>query len=238
MTETPKPNPFTDVNPYRAGTIPDLSIRRPGGVTAICIVAVVMGVLGLFSGTIKGVNVLFGAEMQQVFGSMGAVTQEQATIQQEMNAAVAEEMSRFAIANSILCVSQLAFCGALIYSGLKTLKLKAAGRKLLLAVFACLLVYEIGQLITTVIQQLAMSPIMELYMPRIMKGTSGNNAGAEKFGQAIARMSIIFGIVIQCVWTLIKFIFYAVAIVHLRKAKVISLFDPSPTVVLSKPEPT
>jgi len=203
--------------------MPDLTARRPGGVTAICIVAVVLGVLGLFSGTIKGVNVLFGAEMQQVFGSMGAVTQEQAKIQQEMNAAVAEEMKRFVVANSLLCVSQLALCGALIYSGLKSLKLKAAGRKLLVAVLVCLLVYEIGQLIAVVLQQMSMSPIMELYMPRIMKGSSGNNAGAEKFGQAIARMSIIVGIVMQCVWALIKFIFYTVAIVYLRKAKVIAV---------------
>jgi hypothetical protein len=237
VTETPKPNPFTDLNPYRAGALPDLTARRPGGVTAICIVAVVLGVLGLFSGTIKGVNVLFGAAMQQAIGSIGAVNQSQAKVQQEMNAAVADAMESFAVANSILCISQLVLCGALVYSGLKTLKLKAAGRKLLVAILVCLLVFEIGQLITVVLQQMSMSPIMELYMPRMMQAPSGNNAGAERFGQAIARMSIIMGIVFQCVWALIKFIFFVIAIRYLCQAKVIALFDPSPAPVLSKPEP-
>ena len=59
----------------------------------------------------KGVNVLFGAEMQRVFGSMGAVTPEQAKVQQEMQAAVADEMKRFAVANTILCVANSCFAG-------------------------------------------------------------------------------------------------------------------------------
>lgn len=238
MTDTPQPNPFTDVTPYRPSELPDIATRRPGGLTAICIIAVVLGVIGLFSGALKGVNALFGAEMQQAFGSMGAATPEQAQAQKEMQAAIAGEMERFAVANGILSVCQLVLCGVLVYSGLKTLGLKAAGRKLLLAACLCLLVYEVGQLIVFVFQQLSMSPIMELYMPRMMQDPSGNNAGAEKFGQIIARMSIIVGVIMQCVWTLIKFVFYAVAVRHLRKTSVIALFDPSPTPTLNAPETT
>lgn len=236
MTDAPKPNPFTDVNPYRPGEMPELASRRPGGLTAICIVAIVLGVLGLFSGTMKGVNALFGAQMQQAFGGMGAATPEQAKAQQEMQAALADEMRRFALANGILAVAQVALCGGLIYSAVKTLGIKAAGRKLLLALCACLLLYEVCQLATVVIQQLSLSPIMELYMPRMMKDPSGKTAGAEKFGQAIARMSIIVGVVMQCVWTLIKFVFFAVAIRYLRKAKIISLFDSSAAPALLMPE--
>jgi hypothetical protein len=238
VTDTPKPNPFTDVDPYRPVGLSDLATRRSGGLTAICIIVVVLGVLGIFSGVVKGVNVLFGAQMQQVFGSMGAVTGDQAKVQAEMQAAIAAEMKRFAIANGILCVAQLAVCGALVYSGLKTLGLKATGRRLLIAVCLCMLVYEFGQLVTAVLQQLSMSPIMELYMPRIMKDPSGNNAGAEKFGQVIARMSIIVGVVFQCVWTLIKFVVYTIAIWYLRKPQVIALFEPIAKSEPLKPEPT
>ena len=238
MTDTPQSNPFTDVSPYRPPNLPELASRRPGGLTAICIIAVVLGVLGLFSGTLKGVNALFGAQMQQAFGSMGAGTPEQAKAQQEMNAALAAEMKRFAVANGILAVAQLVLCGGLVYSGLKTLGLKAARRKLLIAICACMLVYETGQLITFVFQQLSMSPIMELYMPRMMQTPNGDNESAEKFGQVVARMSIIAGVVMQCFWTLIKFVFYAVAIHYLRKAKVAALFDSNPKSVLLKPEPT
>ena len=238
MTDTSKPNPFTDVNPYRPAGLPDLAARRSGGLTAICIIVVVLGVLGLFSGLLKGVNVLFGAQMQQAVGSMGAVTGDQAKVQAEMQAAIAAEMSRFVIANSILCLAQLVLSGALVYSGLKTLGLKANGRKLLLAVCMCLLVYEICQLAMAVIAQLSMSPIMELYMPRLMRTPSGNNAGAEKFGQIMARMSTIVGVVFQCVWTLIKLVVYTIAVWYLRKPTVIALFEPISTPALQKPEPT
>jgi hypothetical protein len=228
VTDTPQPNPFTDVNPYRPVGLPDLAARRSGGLTAICIIVVVLGVLGFFSGVLKGVNVVFGAQMQQAFGSMGAGTGDQARVQAEMQAAIAVEMKRFVVANSILSVAQLALCGTLVYSGLQTLGLKALGRKLLLAVCACLLVFEIVQLVVAVLQQLSMGPIMELYMPRMMQSPDGNNAGAEKFGQIIARMSIIGGVVMQCVWTLLKFVVYAVAIWYLRMPKVSTLFEPMP----------
>lgn len=238
MTDTPQPNPFTDVSPYRPTDLPEIAARRPGGLTAICIIAVVLGVLGLFSGVIKGANVLFGGQMQQAFGSMGAVTPEQAQAQQEMNAAIAAEMARFAIANTILCSAQIMLCGALVYSGLRTLGLQAAGRKLFLAVCVCLLFYEVGQLVTMVIQQLSLSPIMELYMPRMMQTPNGNNEGAEKFGQIIARMSIIVGVVMQCAWTLVKFVFYGFAIRYLLKVETKALFASHPKPDLLKPEPT
>ena len=46
---------------------------------------------------------------------------------------------------------QLVLCGALVYAGLKTLKLKAAVRhSFFYAILVCLLLYEIGQLITVV----------------------------------------------------------------------------------------
>ena len=155
-----------------------------------------------------------------------------------MQAAIAAELKRFVIVNGILAVCQVMLCGLLVYSGLKTLGLKAIGRKLLLATCLCLLAYETGQLIVFVIQQLRMSPIMELYMPRMMQDPSGNNAGAEQFGQIIARMSIIVGVVMQCVWTLIKFTFYAIAIRYLRKAPVVTLFDPIPPPAPSSSETT
>lgn len=192
----------------------------------------------MLSGAAKGVNVLFGAQMQQAFGSMGAMSPEQAKVQQEMQAAIAEEVLRFRLANAVMCIAQLVLCGALVYSGLNTLALKDAGRRLFLAVCLCLIFYEIGWLVVFMFQQLNLSPIMELYMPQLMKDPSGKNVGAEQFGQVMARMTVIFGVVVQCVWTLIKFAFFAVSITYLRKAKIIALFDPSPAPDLPKPEPT
>ncbi|MEX0819447.1 MAG: hypothetical protein WD070_07630 [Pirellulaceae bacterium] len=236
MTDTPQPNPFTDVNPSHPAQLPNLAVRRPGALTAICIIAIVLGVLGILSGTAKGVNVLFGAEMQQAFGAFGAANNAQQQVQQEMNDALAAEMNRFRLVNAITCVAQLGLCIALVYSGIKTLGLKDAARRLMLGICIALLVYEIGQFVVFMLQQLSIAPIMEVYMPRLMKGPNGEDIGGAKFGQIIARMSIIVGVVTQCVWTLIKLVFYAIAIRTLRKDKIIAYFDPPPTPNLLKPE--
>lgn len=239
MTDTPQPNPFTDVNPYTPANLPELAgAPRPGGLTAICIIAIVLGVLGTLSGAAKGFNVLFGAQMQQAFGSMGGVTEEQKQAQQDMNSALVAEMARYRLANGILCIAQLALCIALLVSALKTLKLKAAGRQLFFYVCCFLLVYEIGQFVVFVFQQLSIAPIMELYMPQMMKGPDGEDIAGGAFGKVIARMSIIVGVVTQCAWTLMKLVFYSIAIRYLLKSKVITLFDDHAGATATMPEAT
>ncbi len=237
MTDTPQPNPFTDVNPYTPATMPELgAARRPGGLTAICIIAIVLGVLGTLSSVAKGFNVLFGAQMQQAFGSMGGVTAEQKQVQQDMNNALAAEMTRYRLANGILCITQLGLCVALLVSALKTLKLKASGRQLFFYICCFLLVYEIGQFVVFVFQQLSIAPIMELYMPQMMKGPDGKEIGGGGVGKVMARMAIIAGVVTQCAWTLMKLVFYSIAIRYLLKGKVIALFDDQPGTAPTMPE--
>lgn len=230
MTETPQPNPFTEVNPYTPSPTAILAGQRPGGLTAICIIAIVLGLLGSLSGIVKGANAAFGAQMQQAFGSIGAGAGngDMQKAQQEMNNALAAEMLRFRLVNGVLCVAQLALCIALVYSGVKTLGLNVSGRRLLLWICCLLLFYEACQLAVFVYQQLSIAPIMELYMPRMMKGPNGEDIGGENFGKIIARMSIIVGMISQCIWTVIKFGFYGFAIYYLRKAKVVELFSAKP----------
>ncbi len=227
MTETPKPNPFTDVNPYTPSPTAMLAARRPNGLTAICIIAIVLGVLGTLSGFGKGINVAFGAQMQQAFGSLGAGAgnSDMQKAQQEMNNALAEEMVRFRLANGILCITQTVLCVGLAYAAIKTLGFNANSRKLLLWLCCFLLVYEVGQFVVFAYQQLSMAPIMEEYMPRMMKGPNGEDVGGEDFGKIIARVSVIVGMISQSFWTLLKFAFYGVAVYYLRKSNVIALFD-------------
>ena len=78
-----KPNPFSEAAPYRPTMIPDVAVRRPGGLTAIAIVAVVIGVLGLLSGGMKVFNLAFGAQMQAAFSGFGATNDEMRTTNDE-----------------------------------------------------------------------------------------------------------------------------------------------------------
>ena len=47
--------------------MPEPVVKRPGGLTAIAVIAVVIGVLGLLSSGTKFFNLAFGAQMQAMF---------------------------------------------------------------------------------------------------------------------------------------------------------------------------
>jgi hypothetical protein len=220
-----KPNPFSETKPYQPTAIPDFGARRPGGLTAIAIVAVVIGVLGLLSGLMKAVNLAFGAQMQAAFAGFGAPNEEARIAQEEFQSAIMDETARFFIPSTILAVAQLALSVALIYAGIKALQLDPLGRKVLVIAFSLLVVYEVAHLVTFVLLQMGMMPIMQLYMTRIMRASAGPNGGnAEQFGTVFAKFSIIAGIAMQCGWTLVKLLFYSFSIRYLRKSQIVQLF--------------
>ena len=219
-----KPNPFSEANPYRTGVVPEVAAQRPGWLTAIAIVVVVIGVLGLLACGTKFLNLAFGRQMQQMFAGIGAPNEQMRKAQEEMNAAIMGVADRFFVPNVILATSQFFLSIALIFGGIKSLKLDALGRKVLLIALALLLFYEIGNLVTQILTQLGMMPIMQLYMPRMMTVPGQENAGAQRFGTAIAKFSMVAGIVMQSGWTLVKMVFYGFAIYFLRKPNVVSLF--------------
>jgi len=99
----------------------------------------------------------------------------------------------------------------------------------LTSVFAFAVAYEIVGSIVHVMQQLEMIPVMAEYMPRIMDASAPGQGGAggAEVGQAIAMVSIVLGIAMFAGMAIVKPIFYIVGFVHLRKSRVVQLFQES-----------
>lgn len=91
---------------------------------------------------------------------------------------------------------------------------------MLTSVFAFAVAYEIVGSIVHVMQQLEMIPVMAEYMPRIMDASAPGQGGAggAEVGQAIAMFAGM---------AIVKPIFYIVGFVHLRKSRVVQLFQES-----------
>lgn len=218
------PNPYGDAQGAAAYRLPP---TRPGGLTAICVIAIVLGVMGCGSSVLKGVNAFAGKYFQDMVSSMGGQpNNEMAKAQQEMNEAIWEVNNRYTIPTLVLAAAQFFVGIAIVVGGIRTLGLKAAGRKLLLMACCFILLYEIAQFIMMLFQTMQMMPIMEVHMSRMMEATPGNNPSAQEFGKTMAKFSLIGGMIFQGGWLLIKFVFFGIAIWYLGRPRIVELCQP------------
>jgi hypothetical protein len=216
------PNPFGDRQFATATVFP---ATRPGGLTAICVIAIVLGVMGFMSSGMKGVNLVFGKQFQKlVAGVSGTPNKEMAEAQEELNEAMWELSDRFLIPNILLASTQFALAIALTFGGLKAMKLQAIGRKVLVVAFSFVVVFEIAQLGLFAMIQIQMMPLMDIHMSRVLEAAPGNNPGSEKFAQSIAKYSLIAGFIMQGGWMLVKLVFLGIAIWYLRTQRIRFLF--------------
>lgn len=216
------PNPFGD---SQASAAMGLAPRRPGGLTAICVVAIVLGVMGLISSSWKGVNLVAGRAIQAAITSMAPQPDpKMAKAQQEMNDAIWEETEKFIIPSIVLTTAQFGICFALVFGGIKSLGLTGLGRQVL--VWACCLIvlFEIGQFVTFVFMQIRMVPVMEVHMSKIFEGTPNAPPGGDELFGTMMKFGVIVGLIFQGGWALIKVVFFGVAVWYLRSHRIVGLF--------------
>ncbi len=242
MNDSPPPNgpsqpyasPFgmTPVNPYAAAAMPGAR-QRPGGLTAICVLAIVLGALGLMTGCFGLLSQAFNQQIQTgLAGIQAGDNKELGEIQNEMNAKVLTASAKYAWLNKLLAVVQFAVAGSLLAGGIMSLKLRPLGRKLLLSAFVAAIVFEGARLYPTMAVQREMAPIMAEYMPRMMKAQAppgGQPPGMHEAMSGIMSAAMIVGMVISVGMVAVKAVFYVIGIVYLRKPSVAQLFKP-PTI--------
>jgi len=217
------PNPFGEPQPATATAYP---ATRPGGLTAICVIAIVLGTMGFMSSGLKGVNLVFGRQLQQLVSSVGGMpNKKMKEAQDKLNEAIWEVNDRFLIPTILLTAAQFTLAMALIFGGLKALRLQAVGRKVLVMACSFVVVFEIAQMGMFAMMQIQMMPIMEVHMSRVMEAAPGNNPAGQKFGQSIARFSLIAGFIMQGGWMLVKLFFLGFSIWYLRTQRTRALFQ-------------
>jgi len=228
----PGASPFgmTPVTPDAARAMPGTR-QRPGGLTVICVLAIVLGALGLMTGCFGLLSQAFNQQMQNgLAGLQAGANKEAAELQQEMNAKVVAASAKFAWLNMLLAVVQLAVAASLLVGGIMSLKLRPLGRKLLLGAFVAAIVFEAARIYPTISVQQAMVPIMAEYMPKMMKAQAPPGgqqpAGMDQAMSSIMSALGIVGMVFFVVTVAVKGVYYAIGIVYLRKPSVALLFTP------------
>ena len=110
------------------------------------------------------------------------------------------------------------------------MKLIERARKILWWTCAIAIGFEVCQFTAYTVMQLQLLPVMEQNMAHVMqtssKGDNGKNGNLERFGTAMARFSMIAGIVFWAVCLLLKLGFFGFAVAYLRQPQIRMLFGP------------
>ena len=219
-------NPYSD-NPYQASTPTAVPYRapRPGGVTVIGVLAIILGLLGVLGGCIGGVSIFLNPMIQNAVAP-GPNANPVEKAQAEMNAQISAIGERYIVPNVILMLVWFVLAGALTFGGIQLLRVRPGAATLLYYTFMGLIVFELLRTVFGVFIQLQMFPVIEEFTKRIIReGPAGNPAIGQTMA-SVMRFSTIIGLIFGIAWPLVKIIVYGFSMRYLAKPNVAALFVP------------
>lgn len=202
----------------------------PGGLKAVCIIAIVLACLGGMGSLASGVGLVAGQTLQAAMnpGQPGPGDGMQQA-QQKMQAEVNEISRRYLIPSAAAVILHLLTALLLLAGAIMTLQRKGSGPGMLTFGCASSILYVVGNGILYAVMQLQMIPIMQSFMGDVMAeaGKKAGGGGAQPPDMGNFMMIFIFiGVGIAVLWALVCIIFYLIAIFYVRKPNVRALFQP------------
>jgi hypothetical protein len=222
-------NPFSDdsSSPYRPPTADrELPVyaRRPGGLTAVCVLAIILGFLALGSafGTTCGVVMnLLGGVGGMFSSGMGGELEE---IQVKMYREVAAFSNQFVVIHVLIILLLVVLGTALLVGGFRSMKLIEAGRRTLVAACSAAILFEIVRCGWMLFEQMQTMAIMRTNLSRITDSLA-DGAGPARAMQGIMSVSLYAGVVFAVGWLALKLAYFIFAVIYLRKDSVRRIFD-------------
>jgi hypothetical protein len=186
--------------------------KMSSGAKAICIIALILGVMGMAKAVLGGVGLVVGSQAQQMFSPPQPdkrLKEMQEEMQAEMNA-IADRFLPFSIARVIfhLIVATLLVVGGIIM-------LKSNSPTTLIAASALAIFFEIGRAILDTTVQMQIIPVMSRFIERMGNMGPDVPGGLPKFITYFSYIMMVLGLF----FVLAKIIFYVISVFVLRKSK-------------------
>ena len=220
------PNPYSSPmgqsplsNPPPVG----VPVHRPGWMTAICILAIILGALGLMMALFGSVALAFGERFQQMVQGMSTVGQPPGMkeVQLEMQKAMQAVQDRWFVAIALQYALHFVLAFALILGAAKSLQMDSFGRRLLAGALFAAIAFELLRLIPTMAIQMGTMDVMQEYMQHIMQASAPPGKAMPQQAQiAMATMmkgSMAVGIAFTLVFVVAKIAFYTAAGIYMNK---------------------
>jgi len=209
---------------------PEGELVRPQGLSFICVVAIILGSLGLLTACTGLTSQVFASGIQNAFTRMpGGADVPGADVQREMNARMMAVTNRYKWATMPLMVVKLVVEAALLAGAIMSLGLKPRGRAWLLGGLIAALVFETINAVPMFLIQRETQLVMSEMMPRMMAAQPGANRAPAGFTDFFSTFFSAIGFVavaVALVWLAAKLIFCAFGITYLRRPDLRALFAP------------
>ena len=146
--------------------------RRPGGLTAVCVIAIVLGGLGLLGSLVTMASLAAGSRLQQAFtmSPQGPGRDGFAEVQRTMQQRIQAVTDRYWWPNAGFALVNVGLAAGMLAGGIMALNRTPRARTLLITVFAVALLFEISRTIVQVFMQWEMAAVMSDLLPRMMVG--------------------------------------------------------------------
>lgn len=225
---------YEPINPYAApapGYVPEgkPTKARPGWYTFYCVVAMILGSLGIMSGVVSIPGAILGQSMQPNFqpppGQQQGVPPEFVDKMNEMQADIQAVTDRYFYITLVQQVLLIGVGTLLLVGAIQAMQMKRWGAKLLAIAFLLAAVFDLGRLVVTTLQMMEMWQVMEKSFGPMMEEAAkgGNQPPPPGFTDAMTMgMSVMFGAMVcmTVVWTLIKLVYYLSGWFYLQKPHV------------------
>ncbi len=206
---------------------------RPGGLTAVCVLATVLGGAGLLTGCSGLFSQLFASNMQEAFTAMPGIAKSPgADVQKEMNTKLLAVSRRYIWITVPLVVLKVAIESILLAGAIMSWGLKPRGRSWLLTALLAAIVVESLQIVPMMIMQRETFAVMSEFMPKMIAAQPHADQQPAGMGNFMSTASSALGYVSMIVavgWLTAKIVYYAFAIRYLRKPSVAAVFESTMT---------
>jgi hypothetical protein len=216
-------------------------MNNPVWLKVVCIVSIVLGSLGLLMSTMGLVGQLSlertrDATLRWMEALQKNAPQPMIELQKEMQNEMVAVQQEWMPLNLALLGVNVVVAGALLAGGIQALRMKPAGRKLLLAALIAAAVFEVVRLPPTAFMQWQMSKLMSPFMQRVMEASTPPGKALppaqrqffDKLGRSVMVTSILVGIITTLSMAVVKIAFYVAGIWLLRRPHIRAMYFPEP----------
>ena len=223
-------------DPYRSPSLPEgpyaggqVAAGRPGLLTALCVLCIVLGTLGLMNSLFGTIGALAGPKLQQMIQpkSSPSMPQEMQKVQQEFQDEVIRIQGKYYWESVVALLFRFAAALLLLIGGLRTLGFAEPGRKVLLVACAVALAFELAHAILQSMVQMEMMSSVNSLVEGLLNNMPQNKdmpAGFKGTMSSIVRGSIIAQLVIMYLLVLAKAGLYLFGLIYLQKPHIKALF--------------
>jgi hypothetical protein len=230
------PSPFPDPPSYSAYQSPDYAVaaadaaqatKRPGWLTAICVIAIILGVLGVFA-ALAGAGGLFVNKMfrEQLANQRQAPGMPQGMVdaQQKMQEAMYAVADRYFIADIILLPIHGLISIFLVVAAARAMTLVPETRTLFQWALIAALVMLVAMTLKGLVQEIEMFGVMDQFI----KDMAGNMPGQGGQGKDVVitamRVGMVIGAVLGFGWQFLLFLYYGLSLNYLSRPNIIALY--------------